>query len=130
MIKLTVLAAVIATALAGTGVASAAPNDDEYCTYTLSAPERYRNVNADAVIATLQPEHCNGQANPRRSQVCLSSPDFPGDCGKDSGWGVAKVVLPWVSGRTYTATGNGCADNGIPFHVATCKPYGPISATL
>jgi hypothetical protein len=129
MIRLTTLVAVMSTALAGAGIASAAP-DDQYCSFTLSAPQRDRNGSADVVSATLQVQHCNGQANPRRLTVCVSSGDGPGDCSVGYSWSVAKVVVPWVSGRAYAATGNGCADNGIPFHVTTCTPSGPVKATL
>jgi hypothetical protein len=129
MTRFTIALAVLATALAGMGVASAAP-DDQYCSYTLSTPQRFRNGNADAVIATLQPQQCNGRANARRSSVCLASPESRGECGVAVGWAMAKVVVPWVAGRTYTATGNGCADNGIPFSVTVCTPSGPITATL
>lgn len=129
MTRLTILVAVMSTALTGAGVASATPND-HYCSFTLSPPQRDRNGSADVVTATLQAQHCNGQANARRSTVCVSSAGGPSDCSVGYGWGVARVVAPWVPGRTYTATGNGCSDDGIPFAVTMCTPSGPINATF
>jgi hypothetical protein len=133
MTRLMILAAAISTALAaGTGVAGAAPDDaplptEPYCTFTLSTPERKANGNTFAIVSTMRAQHCNVVSNARRSTVCMSTDGGPESCSEAYGWGVARIAVPWIAGRTYTATGRGCADPGIPFPVTTCTSSGPLS---
>ncbi|UXA11499.1 hypothetical protein KXD97_26375 [Mycobacterium sp. SMC-8] len=135
MTRLMILAAAaVSTALAaGTGVAGAEPDvtsAEPYCTFTLTAPQRVANGNTYAVVSTLKAQHCNGTSNARRATVCLSGDGGTETCGEAVGWGVARVAVPWTAGRTYTATGRGCADPGIPFPVTTCIPNESVSVTL
>lgn len=128
-------AAAMSTALvAGTGIASAETEDaapaEPFCTFTLSAPQRQENGNTYAVTASMRAQACNGKSNARRSIVCLSTDGGPETCSEGLGWGVARIAVPWIPGRTYTVTGRGCADPGIPFPVTTCTPSGPFSASL
>lgn len=126
-----VFTAAVLLALAGIApVANAEPSQPS-CEYTLSPPQIVQLGGANAVTATLSVAACD-QSIAYMTVACvqLQGSDGPGQCAQQNGILTAQVFYqPYRPGATYVATGRGCANTGNPPQ-PSCKPMGPLTATL
>jgi hypothetical protein len=133
MIRVAIVAAVLAGALSSAGgaaVAGADPGDPVLCNFTMSDPYVIDLSGTQMVTATLTPTACTGSAIPSYSQVCLSTPGTAGRCAELPGYTDVHVYLgPYQPGVTYTAKGRGCASQTTP-PAPVCTTVGPKTATL
>lgn len=130
-----VLAFAVAPLVGPTPLAFANPDDpvvtNSDCQFILTPPELViLPGGAKAVRATLEPKTCTPDALPTDIDVCVSTPDGPGDCFKTPGWSKSQVIV--TASRytgTFTAVGRGCWWERALFR-QKCREAGPISVTF
>ncbi|MET0698174.1 MAG: hypothetical protein ABWY93_00805 [Mycobacterium sp.] len=112
-------------------IANAAPDGGSIrCNFTLSAPSVVTLSGTQMVTATVSPADCTGTANPKSSQVCISTFDSVGRCELANGYETAQVYFaPYLPGTKYVAKGFGCAGLSTP-STAICSSVGPKSGVL
>lgn len=101
------------------------------CVFTLSHPAVVPASGAQMVSAKLTPYPCTGVTVPNALTVCLKSVggSTAGNCVTSAGPSTPEVLVPYVPGTTYVATGTGCSAitsaEGL-----VCSAVGPYSAGL
>ena len=118
---------VVSVAFVSAAAANAAPDGPlpppPPCAFTLSA-----TTVGDTVTATVQSVSCAPAAVPYLSVVCLQPSGEAATCSQGHGVDPARIVVPYQTGTSYTATGRGCARWVGLDPAADCQLLGPNAA--
>lgn len=131
MIRLIVAVALAVAAVPGVATAQPTQPAGQLCSYTLTPPQVVNISGTEMVTATVSPAKCN-RSTTYLSVACVQveGNPGPGQCVQNNGILTAQVYFsPYQPGRTYVATGRGCATTGNPPQ-PVCDPLGPITAAL
>jgi hypothetical protein len=117
--------------------ASAQPQNDNSCSFALSAPQHTTLPGgATGITATAQATKCAGMAQPVKVTVCLSSPAGAAVCDTKYAWVTAKAFLGSTQpGEKFTVTGTGCSlapdpDADSAPSAGSCQSLGPLEDTV